>query len=125
MVREFQSVIGREARTQFRTIAGRDPRRGGRVRRRRLERDRPLLGVPRFEFEDEALRRGGGRPRNGGRESTRRDSRAASLGVLHGTRTMLLQDDAGQILPTHSVSAGLDYPAVGPEHARSAPTAAA
>src|SRR5262249_1106949 len=38
--------------------------------------------------------------------------------VLHGTRTMLLQDAAGQILPTHSVSAGLDYPAVGPEHAR-------
>jgi tryptophan synthase beta chain len=37
--------------------------------------------------------------------------------VLHGTRTWLLQDDDGQILPTHSVSAGLDYPAVGPEHA--------
>lgn len=40
-----------------------------------------------------------------------------SLGVLHGTRTMVLQDEEGQILPTHSVSAGLDYPAVGPEHA--------
>jgi tryptophan synthase beta chain len=40
-----------------------------------------------------------------------------SVGVLHGTRTMLLQDEAGQVLPTHSVSAGLDYPAVGPEHA--------
>jgi tryptophan synthase beta chain len=40
-----------------------------------------------------------------------------SVGVLHGTRTMLLQDEAGQILATHSVSAGLDYPAVGPEHA--------
>ena len=40
-----------------------------------------------------------------------------SVGVLHGTRTMLLQDAAGQTLPTHSVSAGLDYPAVGPEHA--------
>ncbi len=39
-------------------------------------------------------------------------------GVLHGTRTLLLQDEGGQILPTHSVSAGLDYPAVGPEHAR-------
>jgi len=37
--------------------------------------------------------------------------------VLHGTRTYLLQDDAGNVLPTHSVSAGLDYPAVGPEHA--------
>jgi len=40
-----------------------------------------------------------------------------SLGVLHGTRTRLLQDEEGQIAPTHSVSAGLDYPAVGPEHA--------
>jgi tryptophan synthase beta subunit len=39
------------------------------------------------------------------------------VGVLHGTRTWLLQDDAGNVLPTHSVSAGLDYPAVGPEHA--------
>ena len=41
-----------------------------------------------------------------------------SVGVLHGTRTLILQDAAGQVLPTHSVSAGLDYPAVGPEHAR-------
>ena len=39
------------------------------------------------------------------------------VGVLHGTRTLLLQDENGQILPTHSISAGLDYPAVGPEHA--------
>jgi tryptophan synthase beta chain len=39
------------------------------------------------------------------------------VGVLHGTRTYLLQDDAGNVLPTHSISAGLDYPAVGPEHA--------
>jgi tryptophan synthase beta chain len=38
-------------------------------------------------------------------------------GVLHGTYTYLLQDEAGQVLPTHSISAGLDYPAVGPEHA--------
>jgi tryptophan synthase beta subunit len=37
--------------------------------------------------------------------------------VLHGTRTYLLQDEAGNVLPTHSVSAGLDYPAIGPEHA--------
>jgi tryptophan synthase beta chain len=38
-------------------------------------------------------------------------------GVLHGTRSLLLQDEAGNILPTHSVSAGLDYPSIGPEHA--------
>jgi tryptophan synthase beta chain len=43
-------------------------------------------------------------------------SGGGSVGVLHGTRTMLLQDASGQTLPTHSVSAGLDYPAVGPEH---------
>ena len=41
----------------------------------------------------------------------------AGVGVLQGTRTYLLQDEAGNVLPTHSVSAGLDYPAVGPEHA--------
>lgn len=40
-----------------------------------------------------------------------------SVGVLHGNRTYILQDDEGQILPAHSVSAGLDYPGVGPEHA--------
>jgi tryptophan synthase beta subunit len=39
------------------------------------------------------------------------------VGVLHGTRTYLLQDEAGNVLSTHSISAGLDYPAVGPEHA--------
>ena len=42
---------------------------------------------------------------------------AGSPGVLHGNRTYLLQDDNGQILETHSISAGLDYPGVGPEHA--------
>jgi tryptophan synthase beta chain len=41
----------------------------------------------------------------------------AAVGILHGTRTYLLQDDAGNVLPTHSISAGLDYPAIGPEHA--------
>jgi tryptophan synthase beta chain len=42
---------------------------------------------------------------------------AGRIGVLQGTRTYLLQDEAGNVLPTHSVSAGLDYPAIGPEHA--------
>src|SRR5581483_3957486 len=42
---------------------------------------------------------------------------AGSIGVLHGARTLLLQDDDGQVRATHSVSAGLDYPGVGPEHA--------
>jgi tryptophan synthase beta chain len=114
MVREFQSVIGREARVQFRKLAGRDPDAavacvgggsnaiglfsaylGSRVR---------LYGV-------EAGGRGGAPGEHAARFA------GGSVGVLHGTRTMLLQDSAGQILPTHSVSAGLDYPAVGPEHA--------
>jgi tryptophan synthase beta chain len=47
-----------------------------------------------------------------------RFSEGGSPGVLHGTRTVVLQDDDGQILGTHSISAGLDYPAVGPEHAQ-------
>ena len=115
IVREFQSVIGREARAQFRRLAGRDPHAvvacvgGGsnaigifsaflatRVR---------LVGV-------EAGGRGTGPGEHAARFS------GGSVGVLHGTRTMLLQDEAGQVLPTHSVSAGLDYPAVGPEHAQ-------
>ncbi len=114
MVREFQAVIGREARAQFRRLAGRDPHvavacvGGGsnaiglfsayvrsRVR---------LVGV-------EAGGRGPGPGENAARFA------GGSIGVLHGTRTMVLQDEAGQVLSTHSVSAGLDYPAVGPEHA--------
>jgi tryptophan synthase beta chain len=115
IVREFQSVIGREARSQFRRLAGRDPNAavacvgGGsnaiglfsaylRTRTR-------LYGV-------EAGGRGSGPGEHAARFS------GGSVGVLHGTRTMLLQDSAGQILPTHSISAGLDYPAVGPEHAK-------
>jgi tryptophan synthase beta chain len=115
IVREFQSVIGREARSQFRRLAGRDPNAavacvgGGsnaiglfsaylRARTR-------LYGV-------EAGGRGSGPGEHAARFS------GGSVGVLHGTRTMLLQDSAGQILPTHSISAGLDYPAVGPEHAK-------
>jgi tryptophan synthase beta chain len=114
MVREFHAVIGREARGQMRRLAGRDPHAavacvgggsnaiglfsaflGGRTR---------LYGVE-----------AGGRSLTPGEHAARFSG--GSVGVLHGTRTMLLQDEAGQVLPTHSVSAGLDYPAVGPEHA--------
>jgi tryptophan synthase beta chain len=116
MVREFQSVIGREARKQFRRLAGRDPDAavacvGGGSNAIGLfsaflgsNSKTKLYGV-------EAGGRGAGPGEHAARFS------GGSLGVLHGTRTMLLQDEAGQILPTHSVSAGLDYPAVGPEHA--------
>ena len=115
IVREFQSVIGREARAQMRRLAGRDPRRRGRVRGRRLQRDRPLRRVP----EDAASRSTASRPAAAAPDPGEHAARfsGGAAGVLHGTRTMVLQDEAGQILPTHSVSAGLDYPAVGPEHA--------
>jgi tryptophan synthase beta chain len=114
IVRELQSVIGREARAQFRRLAGKDPDAAvacvgggsnaigmfGAFLRSRTR----LYGVE-----------AGGRGRAPGQHAAR--FRAGSPGVLHGTRTMLLQDSAGQILSTHSVSAGLDYPAVGPQHA--------
>ncbi len=117
MVREFQSVIGREARRQFRKLAGagRDPHAvvacvgGGSnaigIFSAYLSSRARLFGV-------EAGGRGPGPGDHAARFS------GGSVGVLHGTRTMLLQDDAGQVLATHSVSAGLDYPAVGPEHAQ-------
>jgi tryptophan synthase beta chain len=62
----------------------------------------------------------GGRSSRPGDHAARflaREGSGAGVGVLQGTRTYLLQDEAGNVLPTHSVSAGLDYPAVGPEHA--------
>ncbi len=116
IVREFQSVIGREARSQFRKLAGRDPDAavacvgGGSnaigLFSAFLSSRTKLYGVE-----------AGGRGPAPGEHAARFSGRGGSLGVLHGTLTMLLQDEAGQVLPTHSVSAGLDYPAVGPEHA--------
>ncbi len=114
MVREFQSVIGREARAQFRRLAGRDPRAvvacvgGG---SNSIGLFSAYLGSRVKLYGVEA----GGRGPGPGDHAARFSGGAA--GVLHGTRTVLLQDEAGQTLPTHSVSAGLDYPAVGPEHA--------
>ncbi|MEP6769556.1 MAG: tryptophan synthase subunit beta [Acidobacteriota bacterium] len=114
LVRELQSVIGKEARSQFRRLAGRDPHAavacvgGGSnaigLFSAYLSGHTKLFGV-------EAGGRGTGPGDHAARFS------GGSVGVLHGTRTMLLQDAGGQVLPTHSVSAGLDYPAVGPEHA--------
>ena len=114
IVREFQSVIGREARSGFRRLIGRDPDAvvacvgGG---SNAIGIFSAVLGSRSRLYGVEA----GGRGKAAGDHAAR--FAAGSLGVLHGTRTMLLQDEAGQILPTHSVSAGLDYPAVGPEHA--------
>jgi tryptophan synthase beta chain len=114
IVREFQSVIGREARAQVRAMAGRDPRAavacvGG---------GSNAIGLFSAYLKSRVRLYGveaGGRGAAPGEHAARFSGGA--VGVLHGTRTMLLQDEAGQVLPTHSVSAGLDYPAVGPEHA--------
>ena len=115
MVREFQSVIGREARAQMDELVGRTPDAvvacvGG---------GSNALGI--FDgFVDDADVRligveAGGEALVAGRHAARFATGVA--GVLQGTRSYLLQDLDGNIEPTHSVSAGLDYAAVGPEHA--------
>jgi tryptophan synthase beta chain len=115
MVREFQSVIGQEARAQILAATGRLPDMavacvGG---------GSNAMGLFDAFVDDERVRlvgvEAGGRGIRAGEHAARFAGGAA--GVLHGTRSMILQDEAGNILPTHSVSAGLDYPSVGPEHA--------
>ncbi len=114
MVREFQSIIGREARQQILEVEGKLPKTaiacvgGGSnaiglfdaFRHDNVE----LIGVE-----------AGGHGIGTGKHAARFADRSA--GVLHGTYTFVLQTEDGQIRETHSVSAGLDYPAVGPEHA--------
>jgi tryptophan synthase beta chain len=115
MVREFQSVIGREARVQIMELVGRLPDAivacvGGGSNAIGIfdafidDRDVRLIGV---EAGGEAIVRGRHAARFAG----------GSAGVLQGTRTFILQDEDGNIELTHSVSAGLDYAAIGPEHA--------
>ncbi|MGZ3184267.1 MAG: tryptophan synthase subunit beta [Telluria sp.] len=115
MVRDFQSVIGEECLEQMPEMTGRQPDYvvaciGGGSNAMGIfypyidQKDTQLIGV---EAAGEGIDSG---------------KHAASLtagvaGVLHGNRTYLLQDEHGQIIETHSVSAGLDYPGVGPEHA--------
>jgi tryptophan synthase beta chain len=115
MVRDFQSVIGVEARAQILKEAGRLPREvvacvGG---------GSNSIGIFSAFIKDRAVRlvgvEAGGEGVRTGRHAARFSG--GKPGVLHGTFTYLLQDDDGQVLPTHSISAGLDYPAVGPEHA--------
>ena len=115
MVREFQSIIGREARAQLHELTGRLPTAivacvGGGSNAMGIfdafvdERDVRLVGV---EAGGEQIARGRHAARFAG----------GSAGVLQGTRTFVLQDEDGNIELTHSISAGLDYAAVGPEHA--------
>jgi tryptophan synthase beta chain len=115
MVRDFQSVIGREAREQMQELAGRQPDAvlacvGG---------GSNAMGIFHEYIPDEKVRLIGVEAAGHGLESGKHAATlcAGRPGVLHGNRTYLLQDDNGQILDTHSISAGLDYPGVGPEHA--------
>jgi tryptophan synthase beta chain len=116
IVRELQSVIGREARAQFRKLAGGDPQ----VAVACVGGGSNAIGLFSAYLDRRSKTKlygveAGGKGTGPGEHAARFLS--GSLGVLHGTLTMLLQDENGQVLPTHSVSAGLDYPAVGPEHA--------
>src|SRR5881398_3563184 len=114
MVRDFQSVIGVEARRQI------------------LEREERLpdllvacvgggsnaIGLFHAFLGDRAVRKVGVEAGGAGLATGRHAARIPehAVGVLHGTRTLVLQDERGMIRETHSVSAGLDYPALGPEH---------
>jgi tryptophan synthase beta chain len=115
LVRELQAVIGREAREQMRAATGALPDAvvacvgGGSNSIGAFHAFVPDPGVELLGVE--AGGRGSGLGQNAATLSH------GSPGVLHGTFSMLLQDDDGQIQETHSVSAGLDYPGVGPEHA--------
>ncbi|MBI3810953.1 MAG: tryptophan synthase subunit beta [Nitrospirae bacterium] len=114
MIRDFQSVIGTEARRQIRSAEGRLPDclvacvGGG----------SNAMGLFYPFLTDHKIKMIGVEAGGHGIESGKHAARFAdgSAGVLHGTMTYLLQDDDGQIRLTHSVSAGLDYAAVGPEH---------
>src|SRR5213593_3733864 len=115
MVRDFQAVIGREAREQSRERLGRNPD----VVVACVGGGSNAIGI--FSaFLDEAAVRLVGVEAGGEGVSTGRHAASivgGTVGVLHGSRTLVLQDGDGQIRETHSVSAGLDYPGVGPEHA--------
>jgi tryptophan synthase beta chain len=115
MVREFQSVIGREARAQIIDQAGRLPD----VVVACVGGGSNAIGIFDGFLDDKAVRligvEAGGEKIAPGRHAAR--FAGGSTGVLQGTRTYVLQDDAGNIELTHSISAGLDYAAVGPEHA--------
>lgn len=115
MVRDFQAVIGEECLQQMPELAGRQPDAviacvGG---------GSNAMGIFHAYLPDESVRLIGVEAAG---EGLATGKHAASLcagtpGVLHGNRTYLLQDANGQIIETHSISAGLDYPGVGPEHA--------
>ena len=115
IVAEFQQVIGLEARRQVLEQAGGLPD----VVVACVGGGSNAIGIFRGFVQDEGVELVGVEAGGEGVASGRHAARFAGgrPGVLHGCHTWLLQDDDGQVRPTHSVSAGLDYPAVGPEHA--------
>lgn len=115
MVRDFQSVIGKEARKQIMKLEGKLPDLliacvGG---------GSNAIGLFHPFMKDKGVKMTGVEAGGEGIKSGKHAARFAggSLGVLQGTKSYLLQDENGQVLETHSVSAGLDYASVGPEHA--------
>ena len=115
MVRDFHRVIGEEAKRQFSALAGGLPDLlvacvGG---------GSNAIGLFHEFLSEPGVRKVGVEAGGHGLASGKHAARFAdpSVGVLHGTRTLVLQDAHGMIRETHSVSAGLDYPALGPEHA--------
>jgi len=115
MVRDFQTVIGNEAKTQMLEAYGRQPD----ILIACVGGGSNAIGLFYPYIDDESVKMVGVEAAGKGLNT---DQHAATLtkgrpGVLHGNRTYLIQDDNGQIIETHSVSAGLDYPGVGPEHA--------
>lgn len=114
LVRDFQAIIGREARQQCVEQTGKLPDAlvacvGG---------GSNAIGLFHPFLDDDVAMHGveaGGRGLETGKHASALS--AGRPGVLHGNRTYLIEDEDGQIIPTHSISAGLDYPGVGPEHA--------
>jgi tryptophan synthase beta chain len=123
MVRDFQSVIGVEAREQVLETCGRLPdviiacvgggsNAIGIFHAFRDDEEVALIGV---EAGGEGI--GGGETAAGKHAARFADPNISRIGVLHGTKSYVMQTPDGQIMETHSISAGLDYPSVGPEHA--------
>ena len=115
MVRDFQAIIGREAKEQILEATGRLPDAlvacvGG---------GSNAIGLFYPFIEDKSVKMYGVEAAGDGVETGRHSAPlcAGRPGVLHGNRTYLMADDDGEIIETHSISAGLDYPGVGPEHA--------
>ena len=118
IVRDFQSVIGMEARQQIQEMAGRLPdtiiacvgggsNAIGMFHAFRDDEDTDLIGVEAGGLGTDTLKHA----------SRFNDPTISKPGILHGTRSYVMQNEDGQIMETHSISAGLDYPSVGPEHA--------